>query len=744
MYTRSIPRTLINGILACTCALASTAVFASATTINASYGTGGVSAPSPAPSYSIGNAADHNDSAHGAYSLINAADTHNGGTPGVYSIVRRTATGALDTNFGVGGIIGSFPNNSGTGIYQWSTLCIDPSTHYIVVTGNDGNGHFVAERLVPQSTSATLDPTFNPSGAVPGVVVTPQLSLGGGNPHGCLVAGDGTIFVAGSSGTGNNNITTAGVIVVAKINSDGSMAGTFGVGGMASIAVTDGSGNPLIPEVGNIDFNSDQSVNNDLIIAGDTYAPNTDGSITSPLVMAVQRCDGTLDTSFNGTGTYLNASFDSATFNQSVYVRVLSTGYISLLYINVGQNPPPFAADIVTIPFPFSGSGVTTAGATTITFPTGVNPRGGVATNSDGTFVIGGNNSSTQEVLTEFDGDPSFGFTVGIPATLASCPAGTPGISASPASLSFGNQVGGTTSAAQSITVKNTGTAALTVSGVTLTGANTPAFAIASNSCSAVQPGGTCAIGVVFHPPGAGAKSASVSIASNGSGSPTTVALSGTGVTGPLVSLSPTSLSFGSQAGGTTSAAQTITVHNTGTTSLSVSGATLTGANTVAFSIASNSCTAVAAGGFCNIGVTFNPPGSGAKSASLSIASNAPGSPTLVGLSGTGVAGGPAISVTPTSLSFGSQAGGTTSAAQTITVHNTGTTTLSAIGWQLTGANTVAFSIASNSCSVPLAAGATCTIGVTFNPPGAGAKSASVSITSSVGTLTVSLSGTGT
>src|SRR5882757_5448827 len=110
MYSPSIPRTLLNGILACTCALASTAVFGSATTINASYGTGGLSAPSPAPSYSIGNAADHNDSAHGAYSLINAADTHNGGTPGAYSIVRRTATGAFDTNFGVGGVISSFPN----------------------------------------------------------------------------------------------------------------------------------------------------------------------------------------------------------------------------------------------------------------------------------------------------------------------------------------------------------------------------------------------------------------------------------------------------------------------------------------------------------------------------------------------------------------------------------------------------------------------------------------------------------
>jgi trimeric autotransporter adhesin len=142
--------------------------------------------------------------------------------------------------------------------------------------------------------------------------------------------------------------------------------------------------------------------------------------------------------------------------------------------------------------------------------------------------------------------------------------------------------------------------------------------------------------------------------------------------------------------------------------------------------------------------VKFTPPGTGSKSVSVSIPSNAAGSPTVVPLAGTGVTGTSGISASPTSLSFGSQAVGTTSTAQTITVHNTGTTTLSAIGWQLTGANQPSFSIVSNSCSAPLGAGATCTIGVTFNPPGAGAKSAIVNITSSAGSPTVSLSGTGT
>src|SRR5271167_4179501 len=207
MYRLSITRTLINCILAYTCVFASTAVFASATTLNTSYGTSGLSAPAPSPSFGVSAAVDHNDSAHGAYSLVNATNTKNGATPGAYSIVRRIATGALDTNFGIGGVIGSFPNSNNNN-YYWSTLCIDPSTHYIVVAGSDQLGHFVAERLVPGSTSATFDTNFNPGGAVPGMVVTPPLSIGGGSVKACLVGGDGTIALVGSDNTGNNNVTT--------------------------------------------------------------------------------------------------------------------------------------------------------------------------------------------------------------------------------------------------------------------------------------------------------------------------------------------------------------------------------------------------------------------------------------------------------------------------------------------------------------------------------------------------------
>jgi len=102
-----------------------------------------------------------------------------------------------------------------------------------------------------------------------------------------------------------------------------------------------------------------------------------------------------------------------------------------------------------------------------------------------------------------------------------------PGISVSSMSLSFGDQLTGTTAAQQTVTVTNTGTASLTISGVTITGSSASAFAD-STQCSTVTVGNTCSIGVIFTPVALGAASATLSIASS-AGSPTTVALSGSG-----------------------------------------------------------------------------------------------------------------------------------------------------------------------------------------------------------------------
>jgi len=142
---------------------------------------------------------------------------------------------------------------------------------------------------------------------------------------------------------------------------------------------------------------------------------------------------------------------------------------------------------------------------------------------------------------------------------------------------------------------------------------------------------------VTFTPAASGSRTASVSITDNASGSPQTVSLSGTGTgTAALVSLSPTSLAFGNQSVGATSAAQTLTLRNAGNAALSITSLALTGSNASDFD-QSNTCgSSLAAGANCTIAVMFTPSVTGSEAASLSIADNASGSPQTVSLSGAG------------------------------------------------------------------------------------------------------------
>ncbi|NUP47876.1 MAG: choice-of-anchor D domain-containing protein, partial [Catenulispora sp.] len=105
------------------------------------------------------------------------------------------------------------------------------------------------------------------------------------------------------------------------------------------------------------------------------------------------------------------------------------------------------------------------------------------------------------------------------------------------------------------------------------------------------------------------------------------------GGTGPAVSATPSSVTFGNQTLGSTSSAQTVTVRNTG-------GAAATGVSvsTSGDYAQTNTCgTSIAAGASCTVSVTFTPTAAGTRSGTLSIASNAAGSPATVALSGTGV-----------------------------------------------------------------------------------------------------------
>jgi hypothetical protein len=185
------------------------------------------------------------------------------------------------------------------------------------------------------------------------------------------------------------------------------------------------------------------------------------------------------------------------------------------------------------------------------------------------------------------------------------------------------------------------------------------------------------------------------------------------------VGLSPSSLSFAAQLVSTSSAPQGVTLTNTGSSSLSISSIAASGdfAQT-------NSCgSSVAAGASCTINVTFTPTAPGTRSGTITITDDAPGSPHVISLSGTGT--GPAVSFSASTMSVGAQIVGTTSAAHQLTLTNSGNAALNITGMTLSPAS---FS-ETNTCGTNLAAGASCTISVTFTPTKAGEISGMLSIT---------------
>jgi len=223
----------------------------------------------------------------------------------------------------------------------------------------------------------------------------------------------------------------------------------------------------------------------------------------------------------------------------------------------------------------------------------------------------------------------------GLDTVFLNVPSGSaPAVTLTPTSLNFGDVALGVTSAAKTVTLKNTGSAALTITKIAITGTNSSDFHETATTCAAsLAAGATCTIGVDFKPAATGARSAAISITDNAAGSPQHVPVNGVGTTAKLA---PASLGFGSVHVGTTSAAKTITLTNIGTTALTISAISISGTNPGDF-LQTHTCgKSLAAGASCTISVKFKPTAKGARSAAVSVTDNAAGSPQKVPLSGTG------------------------------------------------------------------------------------------------------------
>lgn len=320
-------------------------------------------------------------------------------------------------------------------------------------------------------------------------------------------------------------------------------------------------------------------------------------------------------------------------------------------------------------------------------------------------------------------------------AGLSATPTQTYLLSGSASSLSFGNTLVGS-SASQATTLTNSGTGGLTISQATITGAgfNVSGFTRAVTLAA----GESLTLNVSFAPATTGSVTGSLSVVSNATSSPATIVLTGTGVQ-PQISVVPASVSFANVPVGVTNT-QSLSIKNPGTANLSITQASLAG---TAFRFSGLALPlSLPPGGSSTFSVAFTPASASSFYANLTLVNNTPNSPLVVPLAATVVSSVLQLTAAPTSLSFGSLTTGT-SATQSVTLANTGNSSVSVSNISVSGAG---FSATGFAVPLTLVAGQSTSFSVTFDPSTTGSLPGSVTVTSNAANspLVISLSGSGT
>jgi hypothetical protein len=318
----------------------------------------------------------------------------------------------------------------------------------------------------------------------------------------------------------------------------------------------------------------------------------------------------------NTAGT-VTSSAATLTVNSAPVAPTITTPPASQT-VTAGQTATftAVAAGTAPLAYQWQKNAVNITGATSVSYTTPVT----TTSDSGSKFTVAVNNTA--------------GTVTSAAATLMVNPAPAPGIQVSSASLNFGSDVAGSNST-QLLIITNTGTATLTISQVNQTGS---AFSVGGYTLPLnVNAGKQTTITVAFLPTSVGAATGNISIVSNALTSPTSVGLSGTGIAATLtLGISPTSLSFGNVATNTSSAPQNVTITNTGNANVTLSQITLSGS---AYAMTGGSAPVTLSPSQNLIPtIRFTPTVAGSISGSISMVSNASGSPVTVSLSGTGVA----------------------------------------------------------------------------------------------------------
>ncbi len=282
----------------------------------------------------------------------------------------------------------------------------------------------------------------------------------------------------------------------------------------------------------------------------------------------------------------------------------------------------------------------------------------------------------------------------------------------------------------QPLTLNNPGDAPLTVTDLSLAGGAAGEFTLspAPSLPLTVPAGGSTQVQVQFEPAGVGPRSATLTLQSNRyPAGALTVAVSGIGM-GALQTLSANALEYGPVNMGAT-AFRTLTVSNSGNLPLQVTGLVFSGAAASDFNVAQALPVTVNPGQSSTVEVAFSPSMAGTRSATLTVTSDAPGSPT-VQVAVTGVGQSATLAFNPMNVAFGQVRVGRTQVRQ-VTLQNTGTGPLTVTDLSVVGPDAARFTHPAGLVPMVLQPGAPgAIIPFTFAPTAVGAALATLNIAS--------------
>ncbi len=557
------------------------------------------------------------------------------------------------------------------------------------------------------------------------VAFTPKSSTAAADRPGQLsVPGDGSTAaaVATLDGTG----TTPGTL---SISPSSLGFGKVATGSSASqtATVANGGGNPV--HLSAIAANGDFSITGGTCTPTGTIATGGSCTVTITFTPTTQNSEnGTL--TVTGDGTPASAQAGLAGVGAAPANVALSPGSLSFGTIVIGTASPS-----QTVTATNSGGVSAALGSATVT-----GSGYSIQNNQCGSSLAANGSCTLQVVFTPGASGDTPG-TLSLPGAYNSSPATVtldgngvpPGmLVVSPNPVSFGTVVIGST-ATQSVTVQNTGGAAVSVGAPS----TTSGYAVAGSCSGSIAPGAGCTLQISFTPTSSGMLSGLLTVPALAGGSSATASLGGTGVPPGALAAAPTSLSYPDTVIGGSSSTQVAMFRNSGGVTVPLGAPQVSSSD---FTITSNGCgSSLDPGVVCDVAVAFTPESAGAHTATLRLTGGG-GVSAQVALSGKGLA--PArLAFSPASLSFAPQNSNTTSPSQVLTLQNTGDIATSLGTAVLTGE----YLIASNSCGSNLPAQGACQIAVQLAPQDAGSLPGSLTVSSANGSLSasVSLSGTG-